>query len=186
MDSYNNLSYIYCTWGHRKFLPKELSRRFKDLDHFLKQLLSSAKDSILIIAPYLTTEGINLIKNSLSLSAERGAWIKIVTGNIEKESDQNRQALKKLIKGDGANAIRSRLRLLIGSKSLAILLHSKIVIIDSKYGYLGSANITFHAFEKNFEVGVALSTEQSISIDSLVSFWESTGLLVDSTSSIIS
>lgn len=40
------------------------------------------------------------------------------------------------------------------------------------------------AFEKNFEVEFALSTEQSLSIEHLVSFWESSGLLVDSTVTI--
>lgn len=74
---------IYCTWGHRKVLPKELNRKFKDLDCFLKQLLSSANESLLIIVPYLTSEGIRLIKDSIFLSAQSGAWIRIVIGDIK-------------------------------------------------------------------------------------------------------
>jgi len=177
-------SYIFCTWGHRRILPKELARKFKDLDHFLKQLLSSANDSILIIAPYLSVEGIKLIKDSIFMSAERGAWIKIVTSAVENESDQNRKALNELGSGDKGRIIRSRLRVLIGSEKLSILLHSKIITIDSQSGYLGSANITFHAFEKNFEVGVLLSADQSASIEGLVSFWESSGLLTDVSTTI--
>ena len=186
MSIQNNQSYIYCTWSHRKLLPKELNRRFKDLDHFLKQTLSLAKESILIIAPYLSIEGVKLIKDSLYMSAERGAWIKIVTGKIEKKLDQNKLALKNLIQGDRGEIIRSRLRVLVGSRSLSILLHSKIITVDSKYGYLGSANITFHAFERNFEVGVALLADQSSSIEDLVAYWESKGMLVDSTSLALS
>lgn len=179
-------SYIYCTWGHRKILPNELYRKFKDLDHFLKQLLSSANESILIIAPYLSIEGIKLIKDSIFMSAQRGAWIRIVTGNTENELDQNKSALKELVRGEQGSIIRSRLRILSGSERLSILLHSKIIIIDSRFGYLGSANITFHALEKNFEVGVALSVDQSASVEGLVSYWESSGMLIDNTAAIFS
>lgn len=182
----HDTSYIYCTWGHRKVLPKELCRKFKDLDHFLKQLLSSANKSILVIAPYLTVEGIRLIKETIFMSARRGAWIKIVTGDITNEMGQNKLALKELAGGEAGAVIKSRLRILSGSERLSILLHSKIIVIDSKFGYVGSANITFHALEKNFEVGVPLSSNQAASIESLVSYWESSGMLVDSTASVIS
>ena len=184
MTILSDSSHIYCTWGHRKILPKELFRKFKDLDHFLKQLLASANESILIIAPYLSVEGIKLIKDSIFMSAERGTWVRIVTSYVENESDQNKKALIELGQGAQGRIIRSRLRVLTGSASLSILLHSKIIIIDSKCGYLGSANITFHAFEKNFEVGVALSADQSASIEKLVSFWESSSLLIDITPTV--
>ena len=64
--------------------------------------------------------------------------------------------------------------------------HSKIIIVDANRGYLGSANISFSAFEKNFEVGVSLSREQASSLENLVLHWESSGLLRDCTSSIFS
>ena len=120
------------------------------------------------------------------MSADRGAWIKIVTGNIGRESDQNKLAIRKLVEGEKGKVIRSRLRILIGNESPSILFHSKMIVVDSKSGYLGSANITFHAFERNFEVGVALSVDQSSSIEFLVAFWESSGMLLDSTAVIFS
>lgn len=175
-------SYIYCTWAHRKALPRELNRKFKDLDFFIRDLISSSKKSVLIIAPYLTAEGINLIKDSLYVAADRRAWIRIVTGDVERKKSRNRRALRELADGTKGNLILSRLRILQGTKELSILLHSKIIIIDSRRGYLGSANISFSAFEKNFEVGVELAVEQSYSIETLISYWESCGLLQDSTS----
>ncbi len=181
MSDKQDSSYIYCTWAHRKALPKELNRKFKDLDHFIRQLLSTSQKSILIIAPYMTPEGIRLIKDSIFISAERGTWTRIVTGDFEKDTSYNRQALLELVNGEKGNVIQSRLRILQGIEGLSILLHSKIIIIDSKTGYLGSANISFSAFEKNFEVGVKLSADQAASFESLVSFWESSGLLKDVT-----
>ncbi|MCP5003364.1 MAG: hypothetical protein GY941_05340 [Planctomycetes bacterium] len=184
MSDQQDSSYIYCTWAHRKALPKELNRKFKDLDHFIRQLLSTSQESILIIAPYMTPEGIRLIKDSIFMSAERGAWIRIVTGEIDDESNRNKQALQELTEGEKGSVIKSRLRILLGTEELSILLHSKIIIIDSRTGYLGSANISFSAFEKNFEVGVELSADQASSFESLVSYWESSGLLKDETSDI--
>lgn len=176
-------SYVFCTWAHRQELPKGLNRKFKDLDYFIKQLLSSARESIVIIAPYITPQGIKLIKESMFIAADRGAWIRIVIGDKKDESNWNKQALKELVKGQQGKIIRSRLRILHGAKGLSILLHSKIIIIDTKTGYLGSANISFSALEKNFEVGVALLPDQAASIEGLVSYWESSGLLKDCTTS---
>ena len=181
----DNSKNIYCTWVHREVLPQDLRRKFKDLDHFIRSLLSSASESILIIAPYLTVDGINLVKDSLFASAEAGAWIKIVTGGLAEPKSQNRRALIELTTGDRGEKIRSRLRIVEGKGDLDILLHSKIIVIDTKMGYLGSANITFSAFEKNFEVGVALSRNQAISIERLVSYWESTALLCDCTKEVL-
>jgi len=47
-------------------------------------------ESILIIAPYLSPEGIRLIKDSIFISTQRGVWLRIVTGDINRESDQNK------------------------------------------------------------------------------------------------
>ncbi len=178
-------SFLYCTWVHRRVLPESIGRKFGDLDHFVKQLLANAQDSILIIAPYLTPDGIDLVKDSIFMSVRGGAWVRIVIGDIEDKTNYNKHAIQKLIRGDRGCVIKEKLRVLRGSKDLSILLHSKIIIVDSKSGYLGSANISFSAFEKNFEVGVELSADQATSMNSLVAYWESTGLLEDCTSTIL-
>lgn len=185
MYTLDKSAYVYCTWVHRRVLPEGLSRKFKDLDYLIRKLLSSSQDSALIIAPYLTPNGIDLIKDSIFISASRGSWIRIVTSDLENRGSFNRLAIQRLIDGDNGEIIRSRLRILRGAKDLSILLHSKIIVVDSKAGYLGSANISFSAFEKNFEVGVELSQSQASSIDNLVTYWESQGLLEDCTYAIL-
>ncbi|MCB9719739.1 MAG: phospholipase D family protein [Candidatus Omnitrophica bacterium] len=185
MDKLNKESYVYCTWEHRKVLPIELNRNFRDLDHFIKQLLSSARSEIVLIIPYLTCDGIQIIKDSIYMSIQNGAWLKVITSDLDGEIRQNKKALRSLVSGEQGRRIRNRLRVLTGRRDLSILLHSKIIIVDSFCGYLGSANITFSAFQKNFEVGVSLSPKQSKSLEELIKYWESSGMLTDSTNSFL-
>jgi len=172
-------SRLYCTWQHRNSLPLEVKRNFGDLDNFIKQLLSSANESITIIVPYLTKEGISLIKESILLGINNGAWCKIILGNPNDKSGFTKNAIDELVSGESGKIIHKRLRILKGSKSLSVLLHSKVIVIDSSKGYLGSANLSYSAIEVNFEIGVSLSGKQATSLDELIKYWESTGMLTE-------
>lgn len=172
---------MYCTWSHRNLLPPALRDRFRDLDQFLKELLSSAESRVVIVAPYLSPAGLDAIRGPLAVAADRGAWLRLVTGDLQDPDGWNRRALRALVEGPGGDRIRGRLRVLTGSAEMPALLHAKFAVVDRHRGYLGSANLSWSAMEANFEVGTALASRQAEALDGLVAYLESQSFLVEAT-----
>jgi len=56
--------------------------------------------------------------------------------------------------------------------------HAKVLIVDAKKGYLGSANFTKQGLTSRFELGVRLDEEQSKTIDRLLERLILSGLFV--------
>lgn len=158
LSTENNL--IYCTWSYREALPPATRDQFRDLDQFLRQLCSSATVQLFMVAPYLSIAGIEALRSSIAVSAQKGAWIRLLTSNLEENNGANQRALNALVEGDEGALIRNRLRILTATAKLPALIHAKIILVDHKRGYLGSANFSQSALDRNFELGVALSPNQ--------------------------
>jgi phosphatidylserine/phosphatidylglycerophosphate/cardiolipin synthase-like enzyme len=148
---------IYCTWAHRALLPPPLHDRFGDLDQFVRDVISSAKSSLLILAPYLSPSGLQALKGAIGMAAKSGAWIRLVAGDLDADDGRNLRALRQLTSGSDGRVIGSRLRVLAASSELPVLIHAKSVIADGERGFLGSANMSWQGMERNFEIGVSVS-----------------------------
>jgi len=177
---------IYCTWSHRADLPQALRYKCRDLDQFLRELIASADERIVLVAPYLSALGLSAIGEALAISAKRGAWIRLVTMDIMKETNPNSQALVALLNSDAGHTIRNRLRVLTTTGRSPLFIHAKLIIVDGRRGYLGSANLSESALNRNLEVGIAVDPMQAETLDSLVAYMESRGLIKDYTDEFIS
>ena len=177
---------LYCTWSHRNGLPAGLRSRFRDLDDYLRTLASSAKSRLLMVSPYLSASGMGSLRGAIATSAQRGAWIRLVTSDLDRSGTTNRRAIAALLKGEDGDLIRERLRVLKVSRSALLngLIHAKCIVVDGKRGYLGSANFSTRGLERNLELGVALSTEEAAALDELMTRLEAHGDLDDCTSNI--
>lgn len=175
---------LYCTWSHRPLLAPSLKNEFRDLDQFLRVLVSSARSKLIIVSPYLSPAGMMSLKGSIAVSAQRGAWIRLVTTDLDEVNGWNRRALNTLTKGEDGLVIKERLRILSAATEETMLFHAKIIIADGQIGYLGSANLSFSAMETNFEVGTSLLPSQAKAIEDLIGFWESQEILIDSTQKV--
>lgn len=174
-------SALYCTWTYRQSLPPGLRSQLRDLDHFVRLLCSSAATQLFLVAPYLSSAGLDALRAPIATSAQRGAWIRLVTGNLDHRNRANRRALATLVEGSEGAIIRRQLRILTATDKLPALIHAKIILADGKQGYLGSANLSQSALDRNFELGVALQPAQVRSLHSLLSFFEAQGLIKDCT-----
>lgn len=175
---------ILLTATHRAGLPRDLRARFRDLDAYLRDVILLARDDLLFISPYLGPAGMVVLHDPIAAAAERGAWIRILTGDLDGSGGMNRRALVSLLEGPHGAIIRKRLRVLTGSLELPVMLHAKVVVADRRVGYLGSANLSARALEENLEVGAALSAAQSRSLVDLVSYLESRGVLTERTATL--
>jgi phosphatidylserine/phosphatidylglycerophosphate/cardiolipin synthase-like enzyme len=176
---------VYCTWSHRDLLPPTLRGRFRDLDHFLRELLASAHSRLVIVAPYLSPAGLGSLRGAMAASAQRGAWIRVITGELEDPDSWNRRALRELVTGHEGDIVRKRMRVLTGSQGFRVLLHAKIIVADGDRGYMGSANLSWSALEENLELGLSLSASQAGAVEGLISSLESRGLLEDRTDLVV-
>lgn len=169
----------YCTWSHRSNLPPALRERLGDLDQLLRDLILSARTSVLIVAPYLSPAGMRALKNSLGVAAQNGAAVRLVTGDLDADEEQNRKAVRELISGDVGQLIAGRLRVLTAAESMPVLLHAKLIVIDGSRGYLGSANLSWRGMESNFEIGVSLGERQAESLEDLISYFDARSMLTE-------
>jgi phosphatidylserine/phosphatidylglycerophosphate/cardiolipin synthase-like enzyme len=176
---------VYCTWSYRNSFPPSTRSQFKDLDHFVRVLCSSARSQLFLVAPYLSAKGLKGLRTAIAKSVENGAWIRLVTSDVRDPAGDNYRAVRALVSGSIGQLIRPRLRVLAGTATMPELLHAKIIICDGTQGYLGSANLSQSAFDRNFEVGVALVSAQVRALERLLSFFESRGFLEDCTDEIL-
>jgi phosphatidylserine/phosphatidylglycerophosphate/cardiolipin synthase-like enzyme len=176
---------LFCTWSYRQSLPPAIRSKFRDLDHFVRTLCASAHQQLFLVAPYLSPAGLEALRSPIAASASRGAWIRLLTGDLDNAVGWNRKALTTLVGGDEGYVIRKRLRVLTGTSLLPELIHAKMALSDSTAGYLGSANFSQSAMERNFELGIALDGTQVKSLASLFTFLEAQGFIHDCTDRVV-
>jgi phosphatidylserine/phosphatidylglycerophosphate/cardiolipin synthase-like enzyme len=177
---------LYCTWTHRSYFSTSLRTEFGDLDHFVAELLSTARERLLLVAPYLSTAGMKRLRGPLAAAAGTGAWIRLVTGDLDDSMTRNFQAINALVADSDGALIRSRLRVLCAATGSMGFIHAKLIVADRSRGYLGSANLSAGGLDRNFEVGVALGADQAVAIERLIDCLEAGGLISDVTRSVLS
>jgi phosphatidylserine/phosphatidylglycerophosphate/cardiolipin synthase-like enzyme len=176
--------FVYCTAACRAALSPDLRGRFRNLDELVLKVAGSAVRRLIIVSPYLGTGAIAALRPAMAVSAERGAWIRLVT-DFGEAGDVNREVLGVLVRGEEGRIVRERLRVLTGGAECRSFLHAKMMIADGERGYLGSANLSGRAFDENLEVGLALMPSQAKALDEMISLFESSGFLQDCTESVL-
>jgi phosphatidylserine/phosphatidylglycerophosphate/cardiolipin synthase-like enzyme len=176
---------VYCTWAHRKLLPPHLRMRFGDLDDFVRSVVGTAQDSVLLISPYLSPPGLAGLRGAMAMAVERGAWIHILTDDSQPNRDLNSRALRELVRGDEGELVRRRLRVLTASALFPVLVHAKAVVVDASSGYLGSANLSQRGLDENFEIGLALSAVQANTIAKFAELFEARKYIEDVTTQML-
>jgi phosphatidylserine/phosphatidylglycerophosphate/cardiolipin synthase-like enzyme len=129
--------------------------------------------------------GMKSLRPSLATSAQRGAWIRLLTSSLEQAAGRNRKAIAALVEGEDGALVRSRLRVLAPTENLPALIHAKIILIDHCRGYLGSANLSQSAMDYNLEVGLSLAPAQVSALESLIKLLEAQNFVVDRTAVVL-
>jgi len=128
--------------------------------------------------------GMALLRPSLATSAQRGAWIRLLTTSLD-TGGWNRKAIAALVDDEDGALVRSRLRVLAPTENLPALIHAKIILADHRRGYLGSANLSQSAMDSNLELGLSLTPQQVSSLESLISLLEAQNYILDCTTTVL-
>lgn len=150
-------------------LPPNLRMEFEELTSYLKDILSIAQNQIYFCAPYFSISGIRILLNSIqsALAINQDLKIWFIVDAIELDYTQTFiNDITKILPKDN-------LRILVPRKNTnnELLFHSKFLIVDNKYGYLGSANFSERALSQQFEIGIKLFEEDCSKISLLVKSW---------------
>lgn len=115
----------------------------------IKAVFGSAKESILIISPFL---GLNTCSHLANVVKEQNIKCRLITRFYREDFIQN------------ANSIDGLRKLLTAGVEIFALigLHSKLYIVDDYYSIVTSANYTYGGLYGNFELGIKIENEIEI------------------------
>lgn len=121
----------------------------------LNEVIQGAREELLLMSPFIASSGVQAMKQNLLDALHRGVHVKLIGHDLQDLASAQSQAIETLRK----DAERSRMRFTAYSANhQSRLIHAKLAIADRERVVLGSANITGHGLNLNFEVGVILGT----------------------------
>lgn len=142
----------------------------------VQRMFSEAKKSIFIVNPFFDEDGAKKILETLIAAAEAGVKIKLIVR--EANSSQRMKNSIKIINDAFqekklSDSMEMRDYYKKTSDGQLYATHAKIIVIDNKECYTGSANITFPSFYYNFELGCIIKgSKVKVVVELLNELWE--------------
>ena len=155
-------------------ISSELADEIDDISNLLTDLVSSATESVIIMSPFTNKAGLSSILTPLKVCKKLPSISIYLTAPSQDQSMIVNQ-INDLIPKPMANKLNIYF---CTSESMEedYLPHAKLLVVDSKRGYLGSANFTRQGLTSRFEVGVELNEQQSKSVNKLLKKLENKGI----------
>ncbi|WJQ13249.1 phospholipase D family protein [Geobacillus stearothermophilus] len=143
-------------------IPNEISENFNYLLSWLRELILTANERIIFLAPYFSESGIRqlLININSVTSIKQNLKIEFIVSDME--DTLNKKAFEYLINNirlDNNNCVK--IYEPVDKHNNKLWFHAKLLLVDRKKGYLGSANYSERALSSQFELGVPLIEKQA-------------------------
>lgn len=152
----------------------------------LGRLIKQAEDSIVLLTPFFEEEGFQQLHQPLQNALSNGIEVNVITRYLQDPDSHNRSVMEAFV-----NQCRDR-HVSLQSLSLidytvwdkdtdieqrsqeganpAFTLHAKLLLVDGKRAYLGSANVTDYGFDRYLETGAILDGPAVSSYSQLIDF----------------
>lgn len=156
-------------------IPADIDLKFgSTITGTLVDLMASADEELLIVNPFFTSSGLDLILDAFASAIRRGVRVTIVGRDIEFGKKNNRSYYRKIRNSIAADQYSLLQVVEINTERYPdASLHAKVLVSDRTRAYIGSANITNNSLRSALEVGVGIEgtvvTELAEIIDQLVS-----------------
>lgn len=127
----------------------------------LVDLLASASRSAVVLNPFYTQVGFDLLQEALLAVPKRGGTLTLVTRDVCQGTGENRNYVRQLIKSLRSIDTEHQLNIyeFNSEQHDAATFHAKAIIVDRERAYLGSANMTEGSLRNAVELGAVLSGE---------------------------
>ncbi|MDG6916935.1 MAG: hypothetical protein JRM85_05000 [Nitrososphaerota archaeon] len=121
-----------------------------------KQLLLDSKTEVLIVSPFLEREGIYTLRSEFLAASQRGVRFRLLTRSVD---DYNlAYPLNDLFQILGsqldAKSFHSHVQLKGDAWKQIESTHAKLLLVDGRQMYIGSAELRLNALFSNFELGL--------------------------------
>lgn len=137
-----------------------LGKGIRSIETVSEELIKKAKREIQI-ATYVLSIPNKQFERALENAVERGIDVKIIVNDFEND-DHSIKKIEKL-------AMRHRNIKIFKFKGMDdSILHTKIIVIDRRAAFVGSANLTWRGLTKNHEIGVVLEGKSAEQVADLV------------------
>jgi phosphatidylserine/phosphatidylglycerophosphate/cardiolipin synthase-like enzyme len=161
-------------------LPSKLAVKGVDTAGYLTaatEVVRTSQSRLLVVSPYLETEGVGRLQHELLEALQRGVAVKFVTHGAEVLGSWASTSLEDLRRE--AVELEGRLFVFCVPQATDVLIHSKVVVADGECGVLGSANLTGRGFGRNLETGVTIGAKAAAEIERVLAQAVECGLLVE-------
>lgn len=138
----------------------------------MQEIILTASNRIILIAPYFSKSGIKQHLTSLNAvnNNKKNISINFLVNDLEEYTNSNAfNYLKENITMKNNNTI-SIFEPVEKSKN-KLWFHAKLLLVDNEKGYLGSANYSESGLSNQFELGVPLTPEQTNHLTTLIDYW---------------
>jgi phosphatidylserine/phosphatidylglycerophosphate/cardiolipin synthase-like enzyme len=150
-------------------LPRGLRRTTGET---LVGLTTDARERIRLSAPYVDEQGINFLSDALAAATVRGVEVRLFDPIGWAPARAAMAALRDAVARTGDS---SKLRLVRASFA-APFAHLKVVVVDGRAAYVGSANVTGAGLAgRNLELGVLVRGAQVLTIEALLDLYQAAG-----------
>jgi hypothetical protein len=153
-------------------IPNEICENFNYLLSWLRELILTANERIIFLAPYFSESGIRqlLVNINSVMSIKQNLKIEFIVSDME--DTINKKAFEFLINNISLyNNNCVKIYEPVDKLNNKLWFHAKVLLVDRKKGYLGSANYSERALSSQFELGVPLVEKQANALATLIDFW---------------
>jgi phosphatidylserine/phosphatidylglycerophosphate/cardiolipin synthase-like enzyme len=142
-------------------LPLAVRREIPSLATTLHRLITNARQEVIILNPFFEQEGFDRLAAALLAAARRGVAVITITRELSDVTSANYRILKQLWEQSLQQGVAEQCHFyeyhLVESGRILITAHAKVMIVDRRTAYVGSANLTEYGMNRFIEIGVALT-----------------------------
>lgn len=136
-------------------------------------LASGARSRIRFAAPYVDQAGIGFLTDSIVAATRRGVVVELFD---PRSWEPARAAISEVQQAVSSFGDSDQFRLVVNSLPEAPFAHLKVMVVDARAAYIGSANITAAGLAgRNLELGVLVRGDQVAVIDRILDLYQQPG-----------
>jgi phosphatidylserine/phosphatidylglycerophosphate/cardiolipin synthase-like enzyme len=122
------------------------------------EMVASASDSVMVVNPFFTRDGLGLLLEAFVAATERGLSLKMITRDVLFGDQSNASDMNRLLAeiGDGGDVSKFEMYEINTEAFPEASLHAKAIVADEDAAYVGSANLTEQSLQNAVEMGLYL------------------------------
>lgn len=163
---------LIATLPDNLLLSPDVKRRIPSLAATLHRLITMASQEILILNPFFEQEGFNRLASALLAAAGRGVVVTIITRQLSDVTAINYRVMKQLWEQSQQEGVSDQFRLCeyqqVEDGRMLLTSHAKVILVDGRTAYIGSANLTEYGMGRFVEIGVTLEGTKAQELQTLL------------------